>query len=820
MSFTIPNDADTTIDNQSELDSVDIETFVRGMASEGVIAEIGNEMLIADHETANRLNVGAGAVFTRQSTGSLKRFDFASIVNIDLDAAPTSGGSNNPRFDLVVISQGGTLTKRKGTEAAAPVFPALTTGDILLAAVWRRVDDDQIVAADIVDKRILIAEPFVYNVQHYGAEGTGVVNDYISVQAAIDKCDTDGGGTVYFPAGTYLISTLLAGKPNIHFTGDGYASVIRVNTAAQDAIFFDQDADGWTISNLRFQAGATMTDAAPAGAAIHMRNNRQCQVYNIWIDGVGEGDKWAQGLYVNDVDEQSASRHFNMENFNISHISSIANSAGIRINALWESGGNKHGWGWYFNNGTVQTQTDIAQNDFTAEGRYGCFIESVDGLRMVGVEFIDFQKGLYIDDTNGVGTPVLGVTTTRFENCSFECEGFAAAIGAHISTDGGTMMFTSCIFSGGGGPSDGARSLDIDQNTSGGLSSVSFSTCHFVSPDLDCVRIQNTAGGDIGPFRFVGSIFQGSGGIPDVGLSIGDDVKKVIVTGCDFADLVDGIEVLGTHDAEVLINGCNFHRESFHGDTVTNPFVMTNTRSPHGIVIEGCWPTDINTNRPEKTLQIHDDFFIVQIATDEIGDLGWRWTGPGLISDSDVGAILDHPGYVEIDSGNVDTNDTRLYLPRNETGYFALYGFDSANFYEFVWIATCITTSDVTTRFGIANGSHADPNNTTSGDFVGFDHRDGDSPANWYAVSRTGGVGETRTDTGITFDTSWHRFMVRKTATARLEFWMDDALEATHTGNVPDGTASGPIAHIKTHAALDKTIRIDLFSLRIPFLGR
>ena len=33
MSFTIPNDADTTIDNQSEIDSVDIEMLVRGMAS-------------------------------------------------------------------------------------------------------------------------------------------------------------------------------------------------------------------------------------------------------------------------------------------------------------------------------------------------------------------------------------------------------------------------------------------------------------------------------------------------------------------------------------------------------------------------------------------------------------------------------------------------------------------------------------------------------------------------------------------------------------------------------------------------------------------
>lgn len=48
----------------------------------------------------------------------------------------------------------------------------------------------------------------VYNVRSFGAKGDGKALDTAPVQAAIDACNKDGGGTVLVPAGTFLIGTV------------------------------------------------------------------------------------------------------------------------------------------------------------------------------------------------------------------------------------------------------------------------------------------------------------------------------------------------------------------------------------------------------------------------------------------------------------------------------------------------------------------------------------------------------------------------------------------------------------------------------------
>lgn len=51
--------------------------------------------------------------------------------------------------------------------------------------------------------------PKVYNVKDYGAEGDGVTNDTVAIQATINACFTAGGGVVFIPARTYIISGAL-----------------------------------------------------------------------------------------------------------------------------------------------------------------------------------------------------------------------------------------------------------------------------------------------------------------------------------------------------------------------------------------------------------------------------------------------------------------------------------------------------------------------------------------------------------------------------------------------------------------------------------
>lgn len=87
---------------------------------------------------------------------------------------------------------------------------------------------------------------FGLSVTQYGAVGDGVHDDTLAIQACIDAVVAAGGGTAFFPRGTYLVSiqplsgvqvhkralTLGAG---VHLRGDGYArSVIKLDAAQPD----------------------------------------------------------------------------------------------------------------------------------------------------------------------------------------------------------------------------------------------------------------------------------------------------------------------------------------------------------------------------------------------------------------------------------------------------------------------------------------------------------------------------------------------------------------------------------------------------------
>ena len=47
-----------------------------------------------------------------------------------------------------------------------------------------------------------------YNVLDYGAVSDGKTLNTKAIQKAIDECASNGGGSVQFPAGTYLTGTI------------------------------------------------------------------------------------------------------------------------------------------------------------------------------------------------------------------------------------------------------------------------------------------------------------------------------------------------------------------------------------------------------------------------------------------------------------------------------------------------------------------------------------------------------------------------------------------------------------------------------------
>lgn len=93
------------------------------------------------------------------------------------------------------------------------------------------------------------------SVKDFGAVGDGATNDTAAIQAAIDA-----SACVYFPAGTYKISSPLTIPANAYLFGAGWSSIIKTDAAATRFIMVLVDTateqDGPTIRDLAFDGSS------------------------------------------------------------------------------------------------------------------------------------------------------------------------------------------------------------------------------------------------------------------------------------------------------------------------------------------------------------------------------------------------------------------------------------------------------------------------------------------------------------------------------------------------------------------------------------
>lgn len=100
----------------------------------------------------------------------------------------------------------------------------------------------------------------------YGAVGDGVVNDTPAIQAALDAASAVGGGTVFFPKGTYRTTVALNVPANVSLEGAGPAiSVIQHASGTTNVLTF-------AASNTYFSSvkGLRIRTAAAGGASPHI----------------------------------------------------------------------------------------------------------------------------------------------------------------------------------------------------------------------------------------------------------------------------------------------------------------------------------------------------------------------------------------------------------------------------------------------------------------------------------------------------------------------------------------------------------------------
>ena len=105
----------------------------------------------------------------------------------------------------------------------------------------------------------------VYNVKNstYGALGDGAADDTVAIQAAIDACNTAGGGIVFFPEGTYIASAI-ALQSYVRLVGAGFKKTILQHKSGTTTDFItltDNNTDYFGIEDL-YVKGNYVRDAA------------------------------------------------------------------------------------------------------------------------------------------------------------------------------------------------------------------------------------------------------------------------------------------------------------------------------------------------------------------------------------------------------------------------------------------------------------------------------------------------------------------------------------------------------------------------------
>lgn len=108
------------------------------------------------------------------------------------------------------------------------------------------------------------------NVKDFGAVGNGTTDDTTAVRSALN-----GGGTVYFPAGTYRITSTLSHTSAFNVVGDGQQSRIMYDASSNNTSLFNletnvrhNNAKKWSFSSIALSCKAVTNRIHGAGIRI------------------------------------------------------------------------------------------------------------------------------------------------------------------------------------------------------------------------------------------------------------------------------------------------------------------------------------------------------------------------------------------------------------------------------------------------------------------------------------------------------------------------------------------------------------------------
>lgn len=135
------------------------------------------------------------------------------------------------------------------------------------------------------------------SVKDFGADAGDTGDQTAAIQSAIDDVNAAGGGTVYFPAGTYRVTSALTLYSDIKLVGAGKASALHLVNTGRSGLL---KATGTqpsplqriTIQDLRLFGDAKFSGGTPSvinGGGIDFQFTNDCVIDSLWVSGFSDG---------------------------------------------------------------------------------------------------------------------------------------------------------------------------------------------------------------------------------------------------------------------------------------------------------------------------------------------------------------------------------------------------------------------------------------------------------------------------------------------------------------------------------------------------
>ncbi len=222
---------------------------------------------------------------------------FAAMGAMELNSSISAKVTTSPQFDRWSATAGQGSARSHLSGATRPGGGTVTHSWSLSPSVaWA------ILAVEL--KPVSTASGFTARLE-IDAQGGSVpspdwlnVRDFATIQAAIDALPVTGG-TIYFPAGTYILNAgLIVNIANVTFVGDGHASILKLLQAGSHDIIQANQGE-FRIYNMKIDGGGAAQNLASGKCCLVVRGysvsgafTSHCYLENVLLTGASKAGMW------------------------------------------------------------------------------------------------------------------------------------------------------------------------------------------------------------------------------------------------------------------------------------------------------------------------------------------------------------------------------------------------------------------------------------------------------------------------------------------------------------------------------------------------